>query len=203
MATPESPVIDTLIFDLGDVLFTWSAETKTSVSPAIFRKILESNTWFEYERGRLTEEEAYSATAREQGLQTHEVRDAFQVARDTLISRSSMVNLICELRPGRKVYAMSNISAPDWKVMQGKHSDWDLFDHVFTSAAVGERKPDAEFYRHVLEATGAEPTRTVFVDDKLENVLAARSFGIHGIVYDVFENVRDELVNLCGLAKPD
>ncbi|KAF9259538.1 HAD-like protein [Marasmius fiardii PR-910] len=190
--------IDTLIFDLGDVLFTWSAETKTSVPPKTLRNILESAVWFDYERGRLSEVEVYGATASKHGLQPHEVKDAFQAARNSLAARSFMIDLIRQLKSGRKVYAMSNISAPDWEVLRGKPSDWDLFDHVFTSAAVGERKPDIGFYRHVLETTGSDPSRTVFVDDKLDNVLVARSFGIHGIVYDTFENVQRSLLNLCG-----
>ncbi|KAJ8086651.1 hypothetical protein PM082_005474 [Marasmius tenuissimus] len=199
MAVPTgTPVIDTLIFDLGDVLFTWSADTKSTVSPKVLRKILESANWFEYEKGRLSEDDAYALTASEHGLQPQEVRAAFQAARDTLASRPFMVDLIRQLKPGRKVYAMSNISAPDWEVLRSKPSDWDLFDHVFTSAAVGERKPNIGFYRHVLETTGADPTRTVFVDDKLDNVLVARSFGIHGIVYDTFDNVQQSLLNICG-----
>ena len=30
----------TLILDLGDVLFTWSAETKTAISPKLLHQIL-------------------------------------------------------------------------------------------------------------------------------------------------------------------
>lgn len=53
------------------------------------------------------------------------------------------------------------------------------------------------YFRHVLESTGADPSRTIFIDDKLDNVLAARSFGMTGIVYDDFENVERTLRNLC------
>ncbi|KAF9259507.1 HAD-like protein [Marasmius fiardii PR-910] len=190
--------IDTLIFGLKDVLFTWSAETNTPVPPKTLRRILESATWFEYEKGRISEDDVYAATASERGLQPHEVKDAFQAARSSLVARSFVIDLIRQLKPGRKVYAMSNISAPDWEVLRGKSSDWDVFDCVFTSASVGERMPNFGFYRHVLEITGSDAGRTVFIDDRVENVLVARSFGIHGIVYDTFENVQRSLLNLCG-----
>ena len=68
----------------------------------------------------------------------------------------------------------------------------------FLSAAAHERKPNIGFYQHVINATGVDPTRTIFVDDKVENVLTARSFGIHGIVYDNLSNVVQQLRNLCG-----
>ncbi|ESK91653.1 HAD-like protein [Moniliophthora roreri MCA 2997] len=193
----DAPVIDTLIFDLGDVLFTWSAETKTSVSPKMLHSILQTETWFDYERGRISEDDCYAAVASQMDLQPHQVREAFQAARDTLTSRSFMVDLIRQLKPGRKVYAMSNISAPDWEVLRTKPSDWEIFDRVFTSASAGERKPDLGFYRHVLKETGADSARTIFVDDKESNVAAARSLGIHGIVYDDFESVQRGLMELC------
>jgi hypothetical protein len=50
----------------------------------------------------------------------------------------------------------------------------------------------------VIEETGIDPTRTIFVDDKLENVLTAQSFGMHGIIFDDQENVIRQLKNICG-----
>jgi hypothetical protein len=35
------------------------------------------------------------------------------------------------------------------------------------------------------------------VDDKLENVLTARSLGVHGIVFDNVDNLVRQLKNLC------
>lgn len=102
---------DTIIFDLGDVLFTWSASTKTSISPKVLRNILQTTTWFKYEMGEISEEECYADVALEMGLSADDIRRAFQSARETLSSRPFMVNLIRELKPGRKIYGMSNISA--------------------------------------------------------------------------------------------
>jgi FMN phosphatase YigB (HAD superfamily) len=59
-----------------------------------------------------------------------------------------------------------------------------LVDEVFTSCTTHERKAHLGFYKHVLDKTGIEPHCTVFVDDKVENVLSARSFGFHGVVFD-------------------
>ncbi|KAJ3800992.1 HAD-like domain-containing protein [Lentinula aff. detonsa] len=192
---------DTIIFDLGDVLFTWSPSTKTSVSPKTLRSILQTTTWFQYEKGEISEEECYASVALEMALSPSEVRDAFQHARETLVSRPFMVDLIRQLKPGRKIYAMSNISTEDFDFLRTKSSDIDLFDHCFTSSAAGERKPNIGYFRHVLEQTGADPARTIFVDDKLDNVLAARSFGMTGILYDDFETVERHLRNLCFDAK--
>lgn len=54
------------------------------------------------------------------------------------------------------------------------------------------------FYRHVLTQTGIDPSRTVFVDDKIENVVTARSFGMHGIVCNDVNSAMQNLRALCG-----
>ncbi|KAJ7621208.1 HAD-like protein [Roridomyces roridus] len=188
---------DNVIFDIGDVLFTWSAETKTSISGKTLHKILRSATWFEYEKGNIGEQEAYDSVAKEFGLESSEVAAAFQGARDSLAGDARMIAMLHELKeqPGIRLYAMSNISAPDWEVLRhkGRREDWDLFEHVFTSAAARERKPNLGYYRHVLAATGVDAERTAFVDDKLENVLSARSLGLKGVVFQKFEDVERAL----------
>ncbi|KAH8119661.1 HAD-like protein [Phellopilus nigrolimitatus] len=191
-----------VIFDLGDVLFTWSARTKTSISPKLLKKILRSASWFEYEKGNVSEQEAYDTAGREFDIDPAEVGRAFQDARDSLQRNPALISLIRELKEqhGIRVFAMSNISAPDFEVLRGKAApeEWDMFERVFTSAAAHERKPNLGFYKHVLEETGVDPLSTVFVDDKLENILPARSLGIKGIVFDSFDTVSRQLRNYCG-----
>ena len=60
------------------------------------------------------------------------------------------------------------------------------------------RKPDLFFYKFVLDEIKVEPPSVVFVDDRPENILAARSLGINGIVFDNVERVRQALRNFVG-----
>lgn len=61
-------------------------------------------------------------------------------------------------------------------------------------------KPHLGFYKQVLNQTGLDPHRVIFVDDKLENVLTARSLGLHGIVFPRggADQVKRALRNLLG-----
>ena len=191
-----------IILDLGDVLFRWSSETKTSISSKTLHSILSSPTWFDYERGRLSEGDCYAKIGAEFSIDPGEVHRAFQQARDSLQADDEFIALIRELKAhsnGRlRVFAMSNISIPDYKVLRTKPAGWDIFDEVFTSGVAGERKPNLGFYRQVLAATGVDPRQTIFVDDKLENVLSARSLGLHGIIFEDPGLVRRALRNLIG-----
>ena len=44
-------------------------------------------------------------------------------------------------------------------------------------------KPDAEFFRAVLDAIVLPPSRVLFIDDHARNVAAARELGIHGALF--------------------
>jgi HAD superfamily hydrolase (TIGR01509 family) len=49
---------------------------------------------------------------------------------------------------------------------------------VFCSAQYGVAKPDPGIFRRCLAALGAVPERTLFIDDKHENVVSARATGL-------------------------
>ncbi|KAJ7096276.1 Haloacid dehalogenase-like hydrolase-domain-containing protein [Mycena epipterygia] len=200
----DSAPFNTIIFDIGDVLFSWSSKTKTSISSKTLRQILTSPTWFDYERGKLSEDVCYDRVGAEFSLSPEEIRQAFIQARESLQSNDELISLVRELKEQSddtlRVFAMSNISLPDYKVLRAKKADWDIFDHIFTSGEAGERKPHLGFYKHVLDETRIDPRRAIFVDDKLENVLSARSLGLHGIVFPRggSDKVKRALRNLIG-----
>lgn len=192
----------TIIFDIGDVLFSWSPSTKTSISPKTLRKILSCPTWFDFERGQLSEDDCYERVGAEFNLTSAEIRQAFIEARASLQSNDDLIALIRELKDNShgtlRVFAMSNISLPDYQVLRTKPVDWSIFDQIFTSGAAGERKPNLGFYKYVLAHAGVDPRRAIFVDDKHENVLSARSLGFHGIRFTSSAEVKRALRNLVG-----
>ncbi len=57
------------------------------------------------------------------------------------------------------------------------------FDFVVNSSSIGVAKPDDDFYSKALEISGASPPRTLFIDDHLTNVEAARRHGIHSLLH--------------------
>jgi putative hydrolase of the HAD superfamily len=57
------------------------------------------------------------------------------------------------------------------------------FDREFYSCRVGHAKPEAEFFRAVLDAIVQPPSRVLFIDDHARNVEAAKQLGIHGALF--------------------
>ncbi|KAH8996523.1 HAD-like domain-containing protein [Lactarius hatsudake] len=191
------PRCSVLIFDLGDVILTWSPVTTTSISPKVLKAILSSTIWQQYERGRISEDECYRLSGERFRLDPEEVRRTIVDARTSLRSNDGFIRFICDLQAeaqgALRIFAMSNISAPDYVNARAIPTEWGIFERVFTSAAAGMRKPDLCFFEFVLDEIKAEPSSVVFVDDNRENVLAARSLGMNGIVFDDVQRVRQSL----------
>ena len=55
------------------------------------------------------------------------------------------------------------------------------FDVVVASCEVGSCKPAPEIYRICLERLGVSADAALFVDDRLENIQAARDLGLHAL----------------------
>jgi putative hydrolase of the HAD superfamily len=73
--------------------------------------------------------------------------------------------------------------------------DWiHRFDVLVWSCQFGAVKPDPAIYRHVLAELGTLPGETLFIDDKLPNVEAARELGIQAIEYSSVEQLRADLI---------
>ena len=55
-------------------------------------------------------------------------------------------------------------------------------------------KPDPAIYRYTLKALGTRPEETLFLDDKLVNVEAARALGMKSLVFSTVEQLRTDLI---------
>jgi FMN phosphatase YigB (HAD superfamily) len=133
---PSSKHYTAIIFDLGDVLFTWSLSVPQSIPAKILGSILRSIHWLDYEKGNLSEEDAYFLVAQKFSVSVVDVKNSFEAARTTLQINPKILEVIRELKKsGLAVYAMSNISAPDWEFVSAKCTaeEWALFDQIFTS----------------------------------------------------------------------
>jgi putative hydrolase of the HAD superfamily len=69
------------------------------------------------------------------------------------------------------------------------------FDVLIWSYQHGMAKPEPAIYELLIEKLGAAPEETLFLDDKLENIEAARQLGIVGLQFSTVEQLRRDLVS--------
>lgn len=72
----------------------------------------------------------------------------------------------------------------------------DIFPTFFTSCWLGVRKPTHAIYERVLGMTQADPRRTVFIDDRLQNLTPARALGVRTIQFRSATQLRADLAEL-------
>jgi putative hydrolase of the HAD superfamily len=56
-------------------------------------------------------------------------------------------------------------------------------------------KPDPKIYHLLLEKLGTAPEETLFLDDKLENIEAARRLGIQALQFSTVDQLRQDLIS--------
>jgi HAD superfamily hydrolase (TIGR01549 family) len=105
------------------------------------------------------------------------------------------LNFLRGQRPECKVCLISNA----WSGLRAfitRHGFADVFDHMVISAEVGMMKPDPRIYNLALEELNARAAESIFIDDVLANVEAARSVGMTGIHFTQPQLALDELKQL-------
>jgi putative hydrolase of the HAD superfamily len=58
-----------------------------------------------------------------------------------------------------------------------------LLDSEFYSCFIGSAKPEAAFFEKVIAQLGCQASAVLFLDDRLENVQAAKRLGINAILF--------------------
>ena len=104
------------------------------------------------------------------------------------------VALLAEIRAaGYRVAALTNWSAETYPVARERFPFLDWFEDVVISGVEGLAKPDPQMFALALARTGFIAERTVFIDDNLPNVEAARALGLHTVHFANTEQCREEL----------
>ncbi len=182
-----------IIFDLGKVLLNLDFEASIKafhklglradiISP---QHAYSDPVFLHLETGRISPEifrERVRELLQNPGLSDAQIDDAwYAMIEDIPVQR---VKVLQQLRENYKVYLFSNTNAihigrllPEFRAMHG--IDFPaLFDAVFYSHEIHDRKPEQSAFQKVIEKAGVVPEETLFVDDIEQNVEAARVAGL-------------------------
>ena len=81
--------------------------------------------------------------------------------------------------------------------------DWiDRFDHCTWSHRLNLAKPEAAIYQHAAEGLATPPASILFIDDRADNITAARAIGMQAIEYSHTDHQAFER-ELLALHQPD
>jgi putative hydrolase of the HAD superfamily len=92
---------------------------------------------------------------------------------------AGVLALVAELRAAGIVCAIaSNQEASRAQCMSQLHGYGGAFDAEHYSCQLGHAKPSLAFFTELIRVGGYDPNRTLFIDDREDNVLAARTAGL-------------------------
>ena len=197
-------MIKNVVFDIGGVLadfriFEFLAEKgfDRAMGKRILKATAMSPYWTAFERGEISEEEAFSGFVSTDPAIEREIRTAFENLGGMLTLQEFAVPLIRELKAaGCGVYYLSNYSKKAFDECPESVAFMPYTDGGIVSFKVGMTKPDPMMFHLFLERFGLRAYECAFVDDTEENVRAAEALGFKGIVFTGEEGLREELRRL-------
>ena len=195
--------IKNVIFDLGGVLIDWNPDkvykdvfNNDSEKMIHFYTKICTQDWNEnqdagYPMAKATEERVALFPEYEK-----EIRMFYGRWDDMLGDQiQGTVDIIKELSddPNYKVVALTNWSHETFPKAIAKFSFLQWFEGILVSGEEKIRKPFPEIYELTLSKFNLKAGESLFIDDNLRNIEAARKFGIHSIHFQSPEQLNKEL----------
>ncbi len=113
--------------------------------------------------------------------------------RQSIHISSEMYALVNQLKEEQLTIALlSNIDKPLATLLRNEGL-YAPFDPCLLSYEIGAWKPDLQSYEILLAELDLPASDIVFIDDKVENVDAAKTLGIDAILFESVEGIRAEL----------
>ena len=194
--------IQTIIFDLGNVLIDWEPRR-------LFRKIFDDENEMEHflnhictpdwnvqqDKGRTIAEATSTLVAQhpEYKLQIEAFYGRWEEMLGGAIQPS--VDILTQLHEAQthRLVALTNWSTETWPVALRDYEFLNLFEGILVSGEEKMIKPQREIYELVCNRYQIEPTTAVFIDDSLKNVRGAEAYGMLGIHFKNGAALRREL----------
>ena len=185
--------ITTVIFDFGYVLSLPpqpSDYQNLATLAGINGKAFEEIYWgqrADYDRGTIDGPAYWRRIAEVAGKEITPAQIESLVAADIVIwmrANPVMMDWVRALKNrGMKIAVLSNMPIEISTYMR-HHAPWFRdFDYVCFSAEVHLAKPEAAIFHACLEAVRSRPEECLFIDDRAENVEAARALGMRTLKF--------------------
>jgi len=181
-------MIKNILFDFGDVFINLDKAASASAMARFGFKGMNAeieNLFLTYEKGLISSDTFIkSAKNHFPSASKKQLIDAWNaILLDFPLERLTFLEELAATKKYR-MFLLSNTNALHIDYVRYKMGDTlfgrftNSFEKVFMSYEIHLRKPDLEIYDHVLSTKSLLPKETLFIDDTLENIDAAKVLGI-------------------------
>lgn len=192
-----------VIFDIGRVLVKLDVarvvadlSNGLSLGPEeLWSAIQTDPRWSDWQEGRIAPHDWYLHITKRLGskLKFAEFRDAWNRTLDPEPLQTK--DLFAALAKHKRLALLSNTDPIHVAHLEAHYEFFEFFPAAarIYSCSVKASKPSPIIFQAALKAVKAKAQETVFIDDILEYVQAARALGLHGIHYQSPPQLRADL----------
>ena len=181
--------VEKIIFDLGRVLVKFNVRN-------LFRKIISTEEEIDYflnnictwewhiQQDLVQDTSKASIPLVKQFPKYKEAIEAFYGRFLEMIEGTYEANLALAKtlkQKGYPIYVLSNFPGDQFDKYEKRNPFLRMFDDKIISGHVGLAKPDTKIYQLAIDKFNLVPEKSLFIDDKIENINGAKQLGIHTI----------------------
>ena len=179
-------MIDTIIFDFGDIFINLDKEA----TPLALKK-LGLKEWnlnldalnLDFEKGKISETEFILGFQNYiPNASIHQIREAWNaILLDFPLYRLEFLQMLSQKY---RLFLLSNTDSIHIERFQHKagisfyRDFYQCFEKIYFSFELGMRKPEAAIFEFIIKEHNLLPKNTLFVDDNLENIESAEKLGL-------------------------
>lgn len=207
------PSIRAIIFDLGGVVLnidfskTQQALEKLGLRNAYlhFGQYAQLGFFDELDKGNINKQQLFDQlnALLPEPVSNDKLSDAWNAM--ILDFPVEVIQLLQNLRKKYILGLLSNTNAIHYELYNKnfriltKHNLDDYFDYACYSFRVGMRKPNPDIFYHVLEKLNIQPLETLFIDDTITHINAAKEIGFlthHLLPGETITDLFDDEMNI-------
>jgi putative hydrolase of the HAD superfamily len=204
-----------VVFDFGAVLFTWRpvdlmmecfperAATRAEAGH-LAHEVFGHAEWQAFDRGTIAMPDVVAQVAQRVGLDATVLGALVESIGERLTPMPDSVALLerlVALRAQRaaqggeplRLYYLSNMPVPYARTLERMNAFMQEFDGGIFSGDELLIKPEPAIYQRLQTRYALEPAKTIFLDDLLPNIQAAKNEGWHGIQFHTAQQATEEL----------
>lgn len=197
-----------VVFDFGAVLFQWrplallqqvvptlapDEAAARALAAQVFESFTPDSDWARFDLGLVDEATLAMRIGARIGAPAAEVRRIVDAIPAHLQPQADTVALLQRLQvAGHRLYYLSNMPRPYADHLERANPFIASFADGIFSGRVGLMKPHDAIFALAVQRFGLDPAQTLFIDDHLGNVQAARRLGWQAVQFvDAAQCTRD------------
>ena len=197
-------MIKVIIFDVGGVLYKRSYygyyknsfryfSKKLGIEPSAVERAFRSSD-YKIATGKETTKDFLKKVSKKLGKEVDE-KDFLRILKEPpKMMSAKTLNLAIRLKKRYTVVVLSNNIRPATIITKKKLRKY--FHKMYHSDELGMKKPEPRIYKYVIKDLGVSPNECVFIDDKPENVKAAKKLGMKAINFNVYDMDYRDIVRM-------